>query len=122
MPLELWLDGLDEPQRRAAEAVLAVVKKHRGLVVEAVSVGVLIKRERTIAELRAKKKWLDLSLVAGADWSSERFARKVPLAKGFWYVVHLRDPRDVDRDVRGWLDRTLRIVPDRHDAGRKTRR
>jgi hypothetical protein len=108
MPIEVWLAERTEPQRRAAEAVLAIVDTIDGLVVEAVSVGILIKRERTIVELRSKKKWLDLSFISTAAIGSERIARRIELARGTAYFVHLVDERDVDAELRRWLTAALR--------------
>jgi hypothetical protein len=107
MPIEVWLAAQAEPQRRAAEKVLAIVRRHRDLIVEAVGVGVLIKRARTIVELRPKTRWLDLSFVTTAAIASDRVARTYPLATGTAYVVRLRDARDVDAEVRGWLREAL---------------
>jgi hypothetical protein len=103
MPIELWLDEREDGQRRAAEAVLAIVRRHRDLIVEAVSVGVLIKRERTIIEMRPKTKWLDLSFITSAAISGRRITRVIPLSSGTAYYVHLRDERDVDAELRRWL-------------------
>ena len=108
MPLELWLDDRTEPQRRAAKAVLAIARRYRGLVIEAVSVGVLIKRERTLVELRPKQRWLDLSFITRAALRSDRIARTYALAAGTAYVVRLYDERDVDAELRGWLAASLR--------------
>jgi hypothetical protein len=107
MPVELWLDERTEPQRRAAAAVLAAVRRHRGLVIEAVGVGVLIKRARTLVELRPKTRWLDLSFITPAALHSERFSRRIELSTGTAYVVRLRDAGDVDAELRGWLDLSL---------------
>jgi hypothetical protein len=110
MPLAVWLDERDEPQRRAARAVLAVVRRHRGVVVEAVSVGVLVKRDRTLVELRARTRWLELGLVTVETIDSERIARHVelPRGRGHYYTVRLHDARDVDGDVRRWVAGALR--------------
>jgi hypothetical protein len=110
MPLAVWLDERSEPQRRAARAVLAVVRRYRGVVVEAVSVGVLVKRDRTVVELRAKTRWLELGLVTLDTIDSDRTARHVelPRGRGHYYTVHLHDARDVDREVRGWIAGALR--------------
>src|SRR5580704_6542087 len=96
MPVEVWLAERTDPQRRAAEAVLAIARRHRGLVIEAVSIGVLIKRERTIVELRPKTRWLDLSFISPEAISSDRVARALELSSGTAYFVHLRDASDVD--------------------------
>ena len=111
MPIELWLDEQLDPQRRAAAAVLAIVRRYRGLAIEAVSVGVLIKRARTLVELRPKKRWLDLSFISNAAITSDRIARALPVSSGTYYVVHLRDATDVDAELRGWLATSLRKSP-----------
>ena len=107
MPLEVWLAERTEPQARAAEAVLAIVRRYRGLVVEAVGVGVLIKRERTIVELRPKVRWLDLSFISTATIASRRIARTLDMPKGKVYYVHLHDDSDVDAELRRWLATAL---------------
>lgn len=107
MPVAFWLEQLPDAQRGAAEAVLAVASKRRGVVVEAVSVGVLIKRDRTLVELRPKTKWLQLSFITKDAIESPRISRRIPLATGTAYFVRLRDAADVDREVRGWLVRSL---------------
>ncbi|HWO26195.1 MAG TPA: hypothetical protein VNO30_46025 [Kofleriaceae bacterium] len=108
MPIALWLDERTEGQRRAAEAVLAVARRYRGLVIEAVSVGVLIKRDRTMVELRPKQRWLDLSFISPARIDSPRIARAFEMAAGHVHFVHLHDERDVDRELRGWLATSFR--------------
>jgi hypothetical protein len=107
MPVGFWLEELPDEQRRAAEAVLAVASKIRGVAIEAVSVGVLIKRERTLVELRPKTKWLQLSFITRDAIESARISRRIPVANGTAYFVRLRDERDVDREVRGWVKRSL---------------
>jgi hypothetical protein len=95
--------------RRAAEAVLAIARGRggEGLVIEAVTVGIFVKRERTIVELRPKQKWLQLSVVSAAVIASRRITRAIPLAGGTAYFLRLRDERDVDAELRGWLRAAL---------------
>src|SRR3954462_13332232 len=100
MPIEYWLPERSDGQRRAAEAVLAVARRYKGLVIEAVSVGIFIKRERNIVELRPKTKGLDMSFVSPAVIDSAKIARAVEWPAGRAYFVHLRDATDVDADVR----------------------
>jgi hypothetical protein len=116
MPIEVWLDERTEPQRRAAEAVLAIARRHRGLAIEAVTVGVLIKRERTLVELRPKTKWLALSFISTAAITSDRIARAIPLSSGTAYFMRLYDEDDVDAELRRWLTASLA------SARRRTRR
>jgi hypothetical protein len=107
MPIEYWLAQRDEPQRLAAAAVLEIARAITGLVIEAVDVGVLIKRDRTIVELRPKTKWLQLSFVTTAHVASERIARVIELGAARAYFVRLRDDADVDAELRAWLVEAL---------------
>jgi hypothetical protein len=107
LPLAYWLDERTEPQRRAAEAVLAIARGIDGLVVEAVSVGVFIKRERSIVELRPRTKWLQLSFLTTRTITSPRITRTYDGGAWTAYFVRLRDEADVDRELRGWLIEAL---------------
>src|SRR5262245_27027797 len=77
MPVEVRLDALPEPQRRAAEQVVLLARRHAGVLIEAVGVGILIKRERTLVELRPKQRWLDLSFITAAAITSPRISRTI---------------------------------------------
>ncbi len=107
MPVEVWLDALPEPHRRAADAVLAIVRRHAGIIIEAVTVGILIKRDRTLIELRPKQRWLQLSFVSPATITSKKIARSIEVAAATYYVMRLADATAVDADVRRWLAATL---------------
>jgi hypothetical protein len=87
--------------------VLAVARRIRGLVFEAVTVGVFIKRERTIVELRPKTKWLQMSFVTTEHVDSPKIARAIRVGPRTAYFLRLRDAADVDPEVRGWLRRAL---------------
>ena len=107
LPLDYWLGERPDGQRRAAEAVLAIARAIDGLVIEAVSVGVFIKRERSIVELRPKAKWLQLSFLTAAHVASPRITRTIAGAGWTAYFVRLHDARDVDRELRAWLVEAL---------------
>jgi len=108
MPVEVRLMEFHEPQRRAAEKVIALARRQKGVVLEAVGVGIFVKRDRTLIELRPKKRWLDCSFVTSEVVASERIARSGTLTNGHWYVVHLTDAADVDAQLRRWLMTSLR--------------
>jgi hypothetical protein len=122
MPLPVWLDERTPGQRRAAEAVLRIATRARGVVIEAVGVGVLIKRERTIVELRPKPRWLDVSFISPEVIDDDRIARTVRWGAHTAYFVHLTDARDVDAAVRRWLRTALAATPGRATARRGTTR
>src|SRR3954470_15520422 len=64
LPVEYWIAERPAGQREAAAAIVELARAIEGVTVEAVSIGVLIKRQRSIVELRPKKKWLQLSVIA----------------------------------------------------------
>jgi hypothetical protein len=107
LPLEYRLDDLNEPQRRAAVAVLAIARGIDGLIIEAVTVGVFIKRERSIVELRPRTRWLQLSFLTTRTITSPRITRTYDGGSWTAYYVRLRDETDVDDELRGWLVEAL---------------
>ena len=86
------------------EVVLAHLRSVGPVHIEPVSVGILLKHERSFAELRPMVRWEALSFALPRRVDSDRFARRIP-TKGpsTWYVVNLRTPDEFDADVRGWL-------------------
>lgn len=107
MPVDLWLDNLPEPQRRAAEKVLAIVRRFSDLIIEAVTVGILVKRDRTIIELRPKHRWLQLTFISTATITSPKISRSLPLGSATLYYLRLADGPAVDADVRRWISAAL---------------
>jgi hypothetical protein len=92
------------PQRRAYEAVVRHLRKLGPLHIEAVSVGILMKRARTFAELRGRRDRLVLSLLLPERVVHPRVSRVIRTsAHRVAHFIDLRQPADVDRDVRRWL-------------------
>src|SRR6185312_1134147 len=75
MPVEYWLAERPDGQREAATAIVELAREIPGVTVEAVSIGVLIKRQRSIVELRPKTKWLQLSVIAQRPLAASARAR-----------------------------------------------
>jgi hypothetical protein len=111
-PVEYWLAERLEGQRQAATAIIELARGIEGVTVEAVSVGVLIKRTRSIVELRPKTKWLQLSVIARRplpETARARVARVVHWGKDMTaYFVRLTAAADVDRTMRAWLREALK--------------
>lgn len=107
MPLELRLEAFPPAQQRAARAVLKLVGRKPTIAIEAVDVGVFVKRERTIIELRPKTKWLSMSIVTNAPIDDPRITRTYELSRGYCYFLRLHDAQDVDDTVRGWIRAAL---------------
>ncbi|HEY6033833.1 MAG TPA: hypothetical protein VIV58_06225 [Kofleriaceae bacterium] len=112
MPVEYWLAERPDGQREAAAAIVELARGIAGVTVEAVGIGVLIKRERSIVELRPKAKWLQLSVIARrplAPSARARVSRVVEWGKDTTaYFVRLTAAAEVDRAMRAWLRQALR--------------
>ena len=112
MPVEYWLAERPDGQREAAAAIIELARGIEGVTVEAVSIGVLIKRQRSIIELRPKTKWLQLSVIAPrplAASATAQVSRVVEWGKDMTaYFVRLTSPAQIDRAMRAWLRLALR--------------
>lgn len=112
MPVEYWVAERPDGQREAAAAIIDLARGTEGVTVEAVSVGVLIKRQRSIIELRPKAKWLQLSVIAQrplAPSARARVSRVVKWGKDMTaYFVRLTSAAEIDRAMRAWLRQALR--------------
>lgn len=119
MPIEARLADLPDGQRRAALAVLSALRRHEQLIIEAVSVGILVKLDGSLIELRPKTKWLDLSFISPEAIDSPRIARIAEWPSGRAYFVHLTDKSDVDAELRGWLAHAIRAASARRPRAAK---
>ena len=114
-PLEYWLAERPDGQREAASAIVELARAIDGVTVEAVDVGVLIKRARSIVELRPKVKWLQLSVIARRPLPNTARARVTRVVQ--WgtdmtaYFVRLTAGADIDRAMRAWLREALSATP-----------
>lgn len=112
MPVEYWLAERPDGQREAAAAIVELAREIEGVTVEAVGIGVLIKRQRSIVELRPKVKWLQLSVIARRPLAASaraRVTRVVEWGKDMTaYFVRLTSAAEIDRAMRAWLRQALR--------------
>jgi hypothetical protein len=104
MTLEEYFATGPARERPIVEAVLAHLRSVGPVHVEPVSVGVLLKRDTTFAELRPMVRWIALWFALPREVDDRRIARRVGAsASRTYYVVNLRDVADLDETVRGWL-------------------
>jgi hypothetical protein len=91
-------------ERAIFDAVAGHLEDVGTVRVEAVRVGILFKRSRTFAELRPRRDRVVLSVLLSRRLDHTRIVKQ-------WhgtgarsaYFVDLRDPEEVDEDVRDWL-------------------
>jgi hypothetical protein len=91
-------------QRAIYDAIVEHLESLGPFHVDAVSVGVFLKTDRKLAEVRPKSKWLQLSVYLPRTIHDDRVASTITLsAARTVHRIKLRDVADVDDQVRGWL-------------------
>jgi uncharacterized protein DUF5655 len=88
--------------------IFDAVMEHLGTLgpvhVEPVSVGLFLKRERKIAEMRPRDRWVNLALALPVTVTSPRVRTRMAAGRGrTWCVIRLHGPDDVDDELREWL-------------------
>jgi hypothetical protein len=112
LTLEEYFATADPRERPIFEAVAGHLRSLGEVHVEAVAVGIFLKRNGGFVELRPLTRWVALSFPLDRRLDDPRIAR-VPVRSGSrWYhVVNLRDAVDVDDQVRDWLSQAWDVVP-----------
>ena len=91
-------------ERPIFEAVMRRLDPLGPVHVEPVSVGILLKRTRSFAELRPMVRWEALWLMLPRVVVDPRISRTVEAsARRVGHVIRLYEPEDVDEDVGAWL-------------------
>jgi uncharacterized protein DUF5655 len=112
MSLEEYFSTGPPRERPIYEAVMAHLRTLGPLHVEAVAVGIFIKKSGSFVELRPKRSWVALSFPLTRRVEHPKIARKpVPVGQRFYHVVNLRSPADVDDDVVAWLTESYLAAP-----------
>jgi len=112
MSVEEYFSTGPERERPIFEAVMEHLESVGPVHVEPVSVGIFLKRGRTFAELRPKTRWVALAFPHAGVLEDARIARRMASGSRTWYVVNLREPEDVDDQVRAWLTEAYLNTPD----------
>jgi uncharacterized protein DUF5655 len=104
MSLEEYFSSGPERERPIFDAVMAHLATVGPVHVEPVSVGIFLKRHRSFAELRPMQRWVALSFSLSRRMDHPRITRKVvPYGGRYFHVVNLREPDDLDDEVRAAL-------------------
>jgi hypothetical protein len=105
MTLEAYFAADGPPfERPVFDAVHAHLSTLGPLHLEPVSVGVFFKRSRTFAELRPMTRWMSLSFILSRTVTDPRITRRVTISGSrVYHLTKLREPADVDEQVRDWL-------------------
>ena len=103
MTLDEYFSTGPERERAIFEVVRDHLESLGPVHYEAVSVGILFKRARTFVELRPMVKWEALSFGLNRTVDHPRIARKMKGGPRTYHVVNIREPAEVDDQVREWL-------------------
>jgi hypothetical protein len=96
----------NRPEQRAIYDAIAQHLKALGpFHADAVQVGVFVKSDRKLAELRPKSKWLELTLYLDHAIDDPRVARSMRYtAARVINWIKLRTPEEVDDQLCEWID------------------
>jgi hypothetical protein len=96
--------GRPSAQRAICDAILSHLAGRGPVHVDAVKVGVFLKREAKLAEIRPMARSVSLALVLGRAVASPRVGRSERLsAERVVHFIRLTSPQDVDEQLRLWL-------------------
>lgn len=114
MSIDDYFDARPDWERPIFDAVYDHLEMVGGedVEAEAVSVGVLFKRLRTFAELRPKRDRLVLSVLLSRRLKHPRIVRRWEgSGSRAAYFFDLRNPDDVDDDIKDWLTESFLASP-----------
>jgi hypothetical protein len=104
MSLEEYFSTGPQWERPIFEAVVSHLEALGPMHVEPVSVGIFIKSSGGFVELRPMSKWVALSFPLTRRIDHPKIARKPVVSGGrFYHFINLRQPADVDDQLRDWL-------------------
>lgn len=108
MSLEEYMSTGPPFERPVVEAVLDHLSAVGPVHVEPVSIGILLKCPATFGELRPMARWeavrFSLPVELPAELHGRRIARRMRTGVGrWWYGVNVREPSEVDDQLRDWL-------------------
>lgn len=101
--VDLVFDGCPPWQRQAYEALVQPLRDLGDLHEDAVGVGVFLKRQRKLAEVRPLATMVRVAAFLPAEVPSPAVVRRMPLGDRVLHVVNLRCPEDVDADLADLL-------------------
>ncbi len=104
LTLEEYFNTGPAHERPVFDAVMAHLDTLGPVHLDVVSVGIFFKNPRKFAELRPKDRWVACAFSLDRRAMHRTIARKVIVyGNSFWHVANLREPTDVDDELRELL-------------------
>ena len=113
MAVDEWFADRVPWERDAFDLIVDHLDRLGPVVIEAVQVGVLLKRSRTFAEVRPRRDGLVLSVLLSRRITDPRITRVIGTSAGrAAHFIPLSAPGDVDDRVLDWLSESYLASPD----------
>jgi hypothetical protein len=97
-------EGRPPVQREIYEEVVEYLESLGPVHLDVVRVGVFVKSDRKVGEIRPMARALSLELLLPRSVDSPRVLRRMPVSAGTtWHVVRLTGVEQVDEELRDWL-------------------
>jgi hypothetical protein len=104
LTLEEYLAAQPAEFRSTYRAVLQQLSKLGPVDIDPVSVGIMVKRNRTFCELRPRRDAVELSFKLSEPLADRRIRKTIHSSVHRQvHFVDLKSPRDVDRQIVAWL-------------------
>lgn len=102
--LELTFAGYPASHREICDEIIECLEQMGPLHADPVTVGVFLKGERKLGEVRPKQRWVSLALMLPDRVEHHRIRRHERVSAGrVVHFVRLYAVEDVDDQVRSWL-------------------
>lgn len=96
--------GFPDGHRAVCEAIVDHLRSLGPVHVDAVRVGVFLKTQRKLAEVRPKTRWVSLEVVLPTMLTSRRVTRHARLSEDrIVHWIRLVGAEDVDDELKTWL-------------------
>jgi hypothetical protein len=97
-------EGRAESVRSTYDAILRAAKKFGPVEEDPKKTSIHLNRKSAFAGIATRKAVLVLTLKSDADIKSARIAKREKVSAKRWHLeLKLESPRDVDRELVGWL-------------------
>jgi hypothetical protein len=113
MSLDEYFSTGPPHERPVFDAVMAHLATVGPVHVEAVSVGIFLKRAQGFAELRPRQRWVAMSLRLPRKAQHRTITRKVmQYNASYYHVANVAGPDDLDADLLGLLTEAYLAAPE----------
>lgn len=113
VPVDEVFAGRPDEQREIYDVVMEHLEGLGPVHTDAVRVGVFLKTDRKLAEIRPMARALSIELMLPREVGSPRMTRVLRVsAEKYAHFLRLREPDEVDDEILGWLTEAYDFATD----------